>query len=36
MKFFNSFQNGLEKIVGPFAEKVANNKFIKALTEGFM
>lgn len=36
MNLFNKFQNGLEKIVSPFAEKVAENKFISALTQGFM
>ncbi|WP_314793100.1 hypothetical protein [Eggerthia catenaformis] len=36
MNFFDKFQAGLEKIVGPFATAVANSKHIKALTEGFM
>ena len=36
MNFFNKLQVGLEKIVGPFATMVANSKYIKALTEGFM
>ena len=36
MSFFDKFQTGLEKIVGPIATKVGENKFIIALTEGFM
>lgn len=36
MNFFDKFQKGLEKVVGPFATAVANSKYIKALTEGFM
>lgn len=36
MGLFNKFQSGLEKIVGPFAQKVSQNKFINSLTEGFM
>ncbi|WP_296879397.1 PTS transporter subunit EIIC [Thomasclavelia sp.] len=36
MNFFNKLQAGLEKVVGPFAAMVANSKYIKALTEGFM
>ena len=36
MNFFNKLQTGLEKVVGPFATMVANSKYIKALTEGFM
>lgn len=36
MNFFNKLQTGLEKVVGPFAAFVANSKYIKALTEGFM
>lgn len=36
MDFFNKLQTGLEKVVGPFATMVANSKYIKALTEGFM
>ena len=36
MNFFNKLQIGLEKVVGPFATMVANSKYIKALTEGFM
>lgn len=36
MNFFEKFQASLEKIVGPFATMVANSKYIKALTEGFM
>ncbi|MDO4468099.1 MAG: PTS transporter subunit EIIC [Bacillota bacterium] len=36
MSFFEKFQNGLENVVQPFAAAVANNKFIQALTEGFM
>lgn len=36
MNLFEKFQNRLEKMVGPFAAKVAQNKYIKALTEGFM
>lgn len=36
MKFFESFQRGLEKVVGPFAQAVGDSKHIKALTEGFM
>ena len=36
MSFFDKFQTGLEKIVGPIATKVGSNKFIIALTEGFM
>ncbi|MFR7590964.1 MAG: PTS sugar transporter subunit IIC [Longibaculum sp.] len=36
MSFFEKFQRILEKIVGPIATKVAESKYIKALTEGFM
>ncbi|MEG0367573.1 MAG: PTS transporter subunit EIIC, partial [Coprobacillus sp.] len=36
MSFFDKFQSGLEKIVGPVATRVAESKYIKALTEGFM
>lgn len=36
MSFFNKFQNGLERVVGPVATKLSENKFITALTEGFM
>lgn len=36
MSFFDKFQNGLEKVVGPIATRVAESKYIKALTEGFM
>ena len=36
MNFFDKFQRGLEKVVGPFATAVANSRYIKALTEGFM
>ncbi len=36
MSFFDKFQAGLEKIVGPFATMVAQSKHITALTEGFM
>jgi len=36
MSFFQKFQNGLEKFMGPFANAVSNNKFIRALTAGFM
>ena len=36
MNFFDKLQSGLEKVVGPFATMVANSKYIKALTEGFM
>ena len=36
MNFFNKLQTVLEKVVGPFATMVANSKYIKALTEGFM
>lgn len=33
---FEKFQTGLQKVVGPFANKVGSSKYIKALTEGFM
>ena len=36
MSFFEKFQNGLEKFMGPFANAVSTNKFIRALTAGFM
>ena len=36
MSFFQKFQNGLEKFMGPFANIVSTNKFIRALTAGFM
>lgn len=36
MSFFQKFQNGLEKFMGPFANAVSTNKFIRALTAGFM
>lgn len=36
MSFFEKFQNNLEKIMGPFANSISSNKFIKALTAGFM
>ena len=36
MSFFERFQNGLEKVMGPFANVVSTNKFIRALTAGFM
>lgn len=36
MSFFDHFQSGLEKIVGPVTEKITTNRFIMALTEGFM
>lgn len=36
MSLFSKFQSGLERIVGPVAAKVSENKFITALTEGFM
>ena len=36
MSFFDKFQNGLEKVMGPFANVVSTNKFIRALTAGFM
>lgn len=36
MNFFEKFQKGLERVVGPFATAVSNNKYISALTEGFM
>lgn len=36
MSFFDGFQSGLEKVVGPVTEKITTNKFIMALTEGFM
>ncbi|MBE6052438.1 MAG: PTS sugar transporter subunit IIC [Clostridium sartagoforme] len=36
MSIFQKFQNGLEKFMGPFASIVSTNKFIRALTAGFM
>lgn len=36
MSAFEKFQNGLERVVGPVATKLSENKFITALTEGFM
>lgn len=36
MSFFQKFQSGLEKFMGPFANAVSTNKFIRALTAGFM
>lgn len=36
MGLMEKFQGGLERIVGPVAEKVAENKFITAMTAGFM
>ncbi len=36
MSFFDKFQNGLDKVMGPFASWVSTNRFIKALTAGFM
>lgn len=36
MNFFSKFQEGLEKVMGPFANVVSTNKFIRALTAGFM
>lgn len=36
MSLFNTFQNGLERVVGPLAAKISENKYITALTEGFM
>lgn len=36
MSFFDKFQEGLEKVVGPVATAVSENKFIIALTEGFL
>lgn len=36
MGFMEKFQSGLEKVVGPVAEKVAENKFVTAMTAGFM
>ena len=36
MGLMEKFQSGLERMVGPFAEKVAENKFITAMTAGFM
>lgn len=36
MSFFEKFQNGLEKFMGPFSNAVSTNKFIRALTAGFM
>lgn len=36
MSFFQNFQNTLEKFMGPFSNAVSTNKFIRALTAGFM
>lgn len=36
MGFFDKFQTTLEKFMGPFANAVSTNKFIRALTAGFM
>jgi len=36
MSFFQKFQNDLEKFMGPFSNAVSTNKFISALTAGFM
>lgn len=36
MKFFNIFQSGLERVMNPFADWISRNKFIQALTQGFM
>ena len=36
MSFFDKFQSGIEKVMGPFANVVSTNKFIRALTAGFM
>ena len=36
MKFFDKLQNVMERIVGPFAEKLNKNKTIKALATGMM
>lgn len=36
MSFFSKFQAGLEKVVNPFADWISRNRFIKALTQGFM
>lgn len=36
MNFFNKFQNSIEKLMGPLAAVISTNKFIRALTAGFM
>lgn len=36
MGFMEKFQSGLERVVGPVAEKISANKFITAMTAGFM
>ncbi len=36
MSFMDKLQGGLEKVVGPIAEKVTTNRFIIAMMEGFM
>ena len=36
MGFMDKMQSGLEQFVGPVAEKVSTNKFITAMSQGFM
>lgn len=36
MSFFNKFQQGMEKLMSPFAEWINQNRAINALTAGFM
>ncbi len=36
MSFMGSMQNGLEKVMGPFAQKLSESKIISALTAGMM
>lgn len=36
MNTINKLQSKLEKLVGPFAMMISNNKYIKALTEAFL
>ncbi len=36
MGFMDKMQSGLEKVIGPVAEKVSTNRFIQAMMAGFM
>lgn len=36
MSFMDSMQSGLERVMGPFAQKLSESKIIGALTAGMM
>ena len=36
MSFFDKLQSGLNKLIGPFADRMAKSKYVNAISEGFL